>query len=123
MHTRQWIVTAGAAQARVFERDHPAQPLVLLSTLRPRARPVHRRFAPQIARHLDEACRRREYDALWLVAPTPFLDELKHALSEAVRRRLAGTVDADAVALHARQIDQRLRGASAAPSASGRLDG
>jgi protein required for attachment to host cells len=72
-------------------------------------RKEHQVFARQIAGRLDDGRLRGDFDAVLLVASSPFLGELKHELSGAVRERLGSTIDSDWTSLEPRELEQRLR--------------
>jgi protein required for attachment to host cells len=72
-------------------------------------RKEHTRFARQIAQHLDVALAHGEFDGLVICASSPFLGELKAALSPALERRLQFTVDSDFTSLGLDELELRLR--------------
>lgn len=66
-------------------------------------------FARELAERLDEGLADGEYDALWLTAASPFLGELKAALSPAVCARLQWVHEADFTGQDVRMLENRLR--------------
>jgi protein required for attachment to host cells len=67
------------------------------------------RFARELAERLEDGQARSAYASLWLVASSPFLGELKAALSPAVTARLQGVHEADLTSLDVGAIETRLR--------------
>lgn len=66
-------------------------------------------FARELAQRLDDGLADGEYDTLWLTASSPFLGELKAALSPGVLARLQWAHDADLTAQDVRTLESRLR--------------
>lgn len=65
-------------------------------------------FARELVERLDEGLASGEYDTLWLAASSPFLGELKAALSPAVHARLQWVHEADFTSLDLRALESRL---------------
>ncbi len=70
---------------------------------------VMHQFARELAARLEEGLVDGEYDGLWLTASSPFLGELKAALSRAVATRVQWTHDADFTSLDVSSLESRLR--------------
>ena len=66
-------------------------------------------FARELAARLEQGLADGLYDGLWLTASSPFLGELKAALSRAVSARLQWTHDADFTGLDVGTLESRLR--------------
>ena len=71
-------------------------------------RKEHRRFARQIAQHLDAALAKGSFTSLWICASDPFLGELKAELSDAVAHHLQHTADRDYTGLGLGELEQRV---------------
>jgi len=81
------------------------------SSLEPHASPKENeaeRFATELARHLERATNKSEFDALVLAAPPHFLGMLHGALAKQTAKHLRATVDKDVVMLKDSEIRQRL---------------
>ena len=81
------------------------------SSMEPHASPKENeaeRFAKQIARHLEQATNKAEFDALVLAAPPHFLGMLHGTLAKQTAKHLRATVDKDLVMLKDAEIRQRL---------------
>jgi protein required for attachment to host cells len=65
-------------------------------------------FAHQLARRLDAGLAAGDYHALWLVASSPFLGELKAALSRTVSDRVQWVHEADYTSLGVGALEDRL---------------
>ena len=74
----------------------------------PRKKLLHR-FARELAESLEDSLARGEYDALWLAASSPFLGELRSALSQAVTASLQGVYEVDLTSLDLGAIETRLQ--------------
>ena len=72
-------------------------------------RKLMHRFARELAQRLEEGLVDGEYGALWLTASSPFLGELKAALSGAVASRVQWSHDADFTGLDVETLETRLR--------------
>jgi protein required for attachment to host cells len=72
-------------------------------------RKEHERFAREIGARLDAGLAADGFVALWIFASSPFLGELKAALSDAVAQRVAVAHDTDLSALGLAEIEHRLR--------------
>jgi protein required for attachment to host cells len=66
-------------------------------------------FARELAERLEEGLVDGEFDTLWLTASSPFLGELRTALSRAVSARLQWAHDADFTGLDVGTLETRLR--------------
>jgi protein required for attachment to host cells len=71
-------------------------------------RKEHRRFAREIAEHLDDALAEDGFKSLWICASDPFLGELKAELSDAVRHRLQLALDSDFTSFGVAELERRL---------------
>jgi len=69
----------------------------------------HLHFAQALAGVLEQGADAGTCERIHLFAASPFLGELKAALHEGARARLAGAHDLDLSALSAVQIEERLR--------------
>jgi protein required for attachment to host cells len=88
------------------------------SSMEPHASPKENeaeRFAKELAKFLEEATAKNEFDALVLAAPPHFLGMLKPALTKQSAKRLLTTVDKDLVMLKDSEIRQRLIDAAFPP--------
>ena len=65
-------------------------------------------FAERLAKHLDAAAERKEFDRLILVAPPRVLGDLRASLGRHAREHLAGELDKDLTALGTAEIGERL---------------
>jgi len=65
-------------------------------------------FAGKLAKRLESGLAAGEYGVLWLIASSPFLGELRTALSEAVTDRLQWTHEADFTGLAVGALEIRL---------------
>ncbi|WP_332745803.1 host attachment protein [Hydrogenophaga sp.] len=70
---------------------------------------VLHQFARELSERLEEGLSTGEYDSLWLTASSPFLGELKAALSPNVTARLQWVHDADFTGQDVATIESRLR--------------
>jgi len=127
--TRNWIVIADGAKARILENDGPgkglnARPVDELRHALPPSRDIDadrpgrthdrmgpgrhamepptdahreekRRFADEIARHLNDAAQAGSYDRLVLVAAPKTLGDLRQALSKEAAAKLDGELAKD----------------------------
>jgi protein required for attachment to host cells len=66
-------------------------------------------FAQTLAKRLEQGVADQEYSALWLIASSPFLGELKAALSPSVKHRLQLVHEADFTSLDVSALEERLR--------------
>jgi protein required for attachment to host cells len=66
-------------------------------------------FARELAARLEEGLADGQYAGLWLTASSPFLGELKAALSHGVSSRLQWTHEADFTGLGVSALETRLR--------------
>jgi protein required for attachment to host cells len=69
----------------------------------------HEKFAREIAESLRTRLAAGEFDALWLLASSPFLGELKAALDEGVAGRVRFVHATDLTSLGLAEIEDRLR--------------
>lgn len=65
-------------------------------------------FSHQLARRLDAGLAAGDYSSLWLVASSPFLGELKAALSHPVSERVRWVHEADYTSLGVGALEDRL---------------
>jgi len=72
-------------------------------------------FAKELAKFLEEATAKNEFDALVLAAPPHFLGMLNGALTKQSAKHLRATVDKDLVMLNDAEIRQRLIDAAFPP--------
>ena len=70
---------------------------------------MRHQFARELAQRLEEGLVDGEYETLCLIASSPFLGELKAALSPAVTARLQGVHEVDLTSLDVGAIETRLR--------------
>ena len=73
-------------------------------------RKEHQRFAEEIARRLDEGLKAGAFASLTLFASSPFLGELKAALSEAVGLHLKATLNHDLSHVGIAELERRISG-------------
>lgn len=69
----------------------------------------HTKFAHEIAHALKARLAAGEYDALWMLASSPFLGELRAAVDDAVAGRVQYTHASDLTSLGLAEIEDRLR--------------
>lgn len=69
----------------------------------------HLHFARELADALEQGAQKSEYAALFVYASSPFLGELKQALGEHTRGRLAATHDVDLTSFGLAEIEQRIQ--------------
>ena len=88
--------------ARDLKSDRPGRSFSTSGTSRHALEPRHdyhkmekRKFAIEVARHLDESCAAHAFDRLLLVAPKRSLGELRTLLSKPVRDRISGELAKD----------------------------
>lgn len=72
-------------------------------------RKLMQQFAHQLADHMEQGLAERRYNTLWLVASSPFLGELKAALSKDVERHVEWVHDADLTTLPPKSLRDRLQ--------------
>lgn len=73
-------------------------------------RKEHQRFAEEIAQRLDEGLKAHAFGSLSLFASSPFLGELKAALSEAVGRHVKATLNHDLSHVGIAELERRISG-------------
>lgn len=127
---RTWILVADGSHARVFLSLGENEPLQLVHELEhPEARAKGQElltdqprmepgilpkdyeagvFARELAKLLDLACSRNEYEQLVLVAPPSFLGPLRKELSKQVQLRVIDEIAKDLVALKPKDLEERL---------------
>ena len=79
--------------------------------LTPRSDPhrkEHQAFAHEIAKKLGEALDAGEYGSLAIIASSPFLGELRHALGKAVTKATTHVADLDLTSFGLSEIETRL---------------
>ena len=70
---------------------------------------VRHQFARELAERLEEGLVDSEYETLWLIASSPFLGDVKAALSKPVSHRLQWVHEADFTSLDVGTLEHRLR--------------
>jgi protein required for attachment to host cells len=73
----------------------------------------HRRFAAELAAHLEQQAQLGKYRSVDVFASNPFLGELKAQLGEMTGRLLAGTHDLDLTMVGKAEIGRRIAAALA----------
>ena len=87
--------------------DHSRGP----NHLTPRSDPHRKeqlRFAQEIAKHLDQALARGEFESLLLFASKPFMGELRGQMGKACAARVKGSVEHDYTGLGLSEIELRV---------------
>ncbi|WP_084690744.1 host attachment protein [Comamonas granuli] len=74
-----------------------------------RRRKLLQQFAREMSHRLDQGRNDRHFESLTIVASSPFLGELRSALSPQVNKCVAGVYDVDLTELSADKIESRLR--------------
>jgi hypothetical protein len=124
----EWILIANTTRARVLQQQPGAVMEVLESFVHPAGRgqvpaPLldarhkeYTRFAQELAQYLEAEARMGHYGSLVILAPAPFLDELRAALGRFTARLLTGTVERDltsfGIAELGRQVERELAAAT-----------
>lgn len=119
-----WILIANTTRARVLRQDRGGLMEVLESFVHPagRGQPMpplmdarqkeYTRFAQELAQYLEAEARMGHFGSLVILAPEPFLDELRAALGKFTVRLLVGTGERDltscGVAELGRQVTREL---------------
>ncbi|MDP3761456.1 MAG: host attachment protein [Ramlibacter sp.] len=119
-----WILIANTTRARVLQQQRGGVMEVLESFVHPAGRgqatpPLldarqkeYTRFAQELAQYLEAEARMGHFSALVILAPLPFLDELRGTLGKFTARLLVGTVERDltswGIAELARQVSREL---------------
>lgn len=129
----EWVVLADESRARIFGRVGGAgwqpirdltrafngqstngrevrlpQGLRKLDAVMRRNEPTRDDFAERLARELTTARKRGDFDALVLVAPTDFLEQLTDLLDAATRRKVTATATDDLVSLPIREARRQI---------------
>jgi len=123
-----WILIANTTRARVLQQQRGAAMEVLESFVHPAGRgqvtpPLldarqkeYTRFAQELAQYLEAEARLGHFGTLVILAPVPFLDDLRAALGKFTTRLLAGTGERDltsyGVAELGRQVSHELAAVS-----------
>jgi len=123
-----WILIANTTRARVLQQQRGAAMEVLESFVHPAGRgqvlpPLldarqkeYTRFAQELAQYLEVEARMGHFASLVILAPEPFLDEVRAALGKFTARLLVGTGERDltscGVAELGRQIERELAAAA-----------
>ncbi len=101
-----WILIANTTRARVLQQRGPVME-VLESFVHPAGRgqvmpPLldarqknYTRFAQELAQYLEAEARMGHFASLLILAPLPFLEELRGALGKFTARLVVGTVERD----------------------------
>jgi hypothetical protein len=119
-----WILIANCTRARVMQQQrggvmevlesfvHPAGRGQVLPPLLDARQKEYTRFAQELAQYLEAEARMGHFGSLVILAPLPFLDELRAALGKFTARLLAGTVERDltswGIAELGRQVSREL---------------
>ena len=85
------------------EQAHTAEPAVNAKTH------AAQQFSKEVIHRLEQACEKKRYDRLILVAPPHFLGQLHKQLSQRVMQRITQELPLDISGLSARQIGEHLR--------------
>jgi hypothetical protein len=120
----EWILIANTTRARVLQQHRGAVIEVLESFVHPAGRGLatpplldarqkeYTRFAQELAQYLEAEARMGHFASLVILAPLPFLDEVRAALGKFTARLVVGTVERDltswGVAELGRQITREL---------------
>jgi len=118
-----WILIANTTRARVLQQRsavieilesfvHPAGRGQATRPLIDARQKEYTRFAQELAQYLEAEARMGHFASLVILAPLPFLDELRGALGKFTARLVVGTVERDltswGVAELGRQISREL---------------
>lgn len=120
----EWILIANTTRARVLQQQrgtamevlesfvHPAgRGQVLPPLLDPRQK-EYTRFAQELAQYLEVEARLGHFTSLVILAPVPFLEELRGALGKFTAGRLAAALERDltsyGIAELGRQVEREL---------------
>lgn len=124
----EWILIANTTRARVLQQRgglievlesfvHPAGRGQVVPPLLDARQKEYTRFAQELAQYLEAEARLGHFDSLVILAPLPFLDEVRAALGKFTARLVVGTVERDltswGVAELGRQITRELAAAAA----------
>lgn len=119
----EWILIANTTRARVLQQQssmievlesfvHPAGRGHATPRLPDPREKAYTRFAQELAQYLEAEARQDHFASLVILAPPPFLDELRAALGKFTARLLVGTVERDltswGVAELGRQVSREL---------------
>jgi protein required for attachment to host cells len=85
------------------EQAHTAEPAVSAKTY------AAQQFSKAVMQRLEQACEKKRYDRLILVAPPHFLGQLHKQLSQRVMQRITQELPLDISGLSATQIGEHLR--------------
>ena len=92
-----WIVTADSARAKVLQvADRGKRLAEIEDGLDP----------GQVGDYLEEARSQHRYDKLYLVAPPPFLDELRRQLGKEVEKLVCDELDKDLYRVNAPELER-----------------
>jgi len=118
-----WILIANTTRARVLQQRgvvieilesfvHPAGRGQVTPALLDARQKEYTRFAQELAQYLEAEARMGRFASLVILAPLPFLDELRAALGKFTARLVVGTVERDltswGVAELGRQVSREL---------------
>jgi len=119
-----WILIANMTRARVLHQQCGAVMEVLESFVHPAGRgqvmpprldareKEYSRFAQELAQYLEVEARMGHFASLVILAPVPFLDEVRGALGKFTARLLVATVERDltscGIAELGRQVEREL---------------
>lgn len=105
---RTWILVADPRAARLF-LSYPGQTgWFEQHALRWPAGEPEAEFVQELADYLDVHLERGRFERLVLVAPPAFLEQLRAALTSAVKRRVVETVQEDLVHLSSRELARQV---------------
>jgi hypothetical protein len=120
----EWILIANTTRARVLQQQRGAVIEVLESFVHPAGRGLatpplldarqkeYTRFAQELAQYLEAEARRGRFGSLVILAPLPFLDEVRASLGKFTARLVVGTIERDltscGVAELGRQVSHEL---------------
>lgn len=119
----EWILIANTTRARVLQQRgsvteilesfvHPAGRGQAATPLIDARQKEYTRFAQELAQYLEAEARMGHFASLVILAPLPFLDEVRAALGKFTARLLVGTAERDltswGVAELGRQISREL---------------
>lgn len=123
-----WILIANTTRARVLQQQRGGMMEVLESFVHPAGRgqvmpPLldarqkeYTRFAQELAQYLEMEARMEHFASLVILAPVPFLEEVRAALGKFTVRLLVGTVERDltscGIAELGRQVERELAAAA-----------
>jgi len=119
-----WVLIACPMRARVLQRRQGESYTVLESFVHPAGRGVpqpallderqkpYTRFAQELAQYLEAEARQDHFASLVLIAPMPFLDDLRAALGRCASALVKGMSERDltvcGIAELGRQVDREL---------------